>query len=352
MGSPRLTKLKILVKHLLGRAVYIYVYVKKRLTEKYFSLTSSQKKKQPKNIAGFISAFAQRWKLISAVLICLLAAYYGVGAAVSSKINNSLEHKLTVTKDSPRHTTAALIYVLKSQVDDSAWTPALPAIFPAAVLDNLPEFQLGAKDSVRYFIGRLSRFYKDENLKEAGELLDYPADIWLFSQNKKGVLSPGSARQYRKALTRLTDFAFSDKNRPVSSADEFLYILTGIETLLNRQISVLHRHVLEHNSEWLDFKADNIFYRAEGNAYTVYYLLQALSKDFQSLITEETDQYENITAALSFLNEALSLNPVIIKNAAPEDAFAANHLLYLGYYLSRALATIRTVRYNIELKRK
>ena len=87
-------------------------------------------------------------------------------------------------------------------MDDSPWTPA---VFPAAVLDNLPNFQLGAKDSVRYFVKRMARFYGDKNLKEAGELLDYPADIWLFSQTGEDRLAPGSAKQYRKAPLAIAD---------------------------------------------------------------------------------------------------------------------------------------------------
>ena len=231
-------------------------------------------------------------------------------------------------------------------MDDSPWTPALPAVFPAAVLDNLPNFQLGAKDSVRYFVKRMARFYGDKNLKEAGELLDYPADIWLFSQTGEDRLAPGSAKQYRKALAKISDFAASGDNLPAIETREAAYMLSGIENLLERQLSALHKHVLEHNSELLDFKADDIFYRTKGCIYAVYYMLSALSKDHQDLIVE-TGQYENITAALSFLGEASALSPASVKNAAPGEVFAANHLLYLGYYLARAQNYIKTVHNSI-----
>lgn len=62
------------------------------------------------------------------------------GAAVSSKINNALDAPLAINASSPRYTAAALLHVLKTQVDDSPWTPALPAVFPAAVLGQPAQF--------------------------------------------------------------------------------------------------------------------------------------------------------------------------------------------------------------------
>ena len=62
----------------------------------------------------------------------------------------------------------------------------------------------------------------------------------------------------------------------------------------------------------------------------------------------ETNQYENLTAALSFLETASKLNPISIKNASPQDTYEANHLLYLGYYLARAQNYLKTIHNNIE----
>ena len=167
-------------------------------------------------------------------------------------------------------------------------------------------------------------------------------DLCQFQCN--GAMS--AAKQYRKALAKISDFAASGDNLPAIETREAAYMLSGIENLLERQLSALHKHVLEHNSELLDFKADDIFYRTKGCIYAVYYMLSALSKDHQDLIVE-TGQYENITAALSFLGEASALSPASVKNAAPGEVFAANHLLYLGYYLARAQNYIKTVHNSI-----
>ncbi len=352
MIKPVLIRLKIATKRLLGKCVYAYIYLKNTLHTLLFSpagKTTPAKRRHKNGIFNLVAVVAERWRFWGLAFLGFFVLYYGLGAIISSKINNSLAYELAPAAKSSRYVPAALGYVLKTQVDDSPWTPALPVIFPAAVLDNLPNFQIGAKNSVKYLVKRMSGYYVDKNLKEAGELLDYPPDIWLFSQTGEDKLAPGSAKQYRKALALINEFGNAPENGIHPTTREFLYILSSLETILNRQIAALHKHVLEHNSDMIDAKADNIFYQALGNAYTVYYILQALSKDYQDMIVE-SGQYENITSALRFLSEAQSLDPLIVKNASPQDAYAANHLLYLAYYLSQAQNYILSVRADINFK--
>lgn len=350
MIGTLLTKLKIQIKRLIGKCVYLYVYVKNSIIaiqEKSKNPQEKNKRRHKNSILNYIAIFSEKWRLFTVGILGFLIIYYGLGATVSSTINNGLDTPITVSSKSPRHTTEALSYVLKSQIDDTPWTPALPIIFPAAVLDNLPNFQIGAKDGAKYMIKRLSSYHTDDNLKEAGELLDYPDHIWLFSQTTDDKLAPGSAKQYRKAIAKLTDFASSENNNKATGSHELLYILTGIENLLERRLNILNQHVMEHNSELLDFKADNIFYQTEGYVYTIYYLLKGITKDYQDIIVE-TGQYENLTAALSFLETGSKLAPLSIKNASPQDTYEANHLLYLGYYLARAQNYLKTIHNNIE----
>ena len=350
MIGTLLTKLKIQIKRLIGKGVYLYVYVKNSI----IAIRAKSKNPQEKNkrrhknsILNYLAIFSERWRLLTTGILGFLIIYYGLGATISSNINNRLDVPINVSQKSPRHTTEALSHVLKSQIDDTPWTPALPIIFPAAVLDNLPNFQIGAKDSAKYLIKRLSSYHTDDNLKEAGELLDYPANIWLFSQTADDKLAPGSAKQYRKAIAKLTNFASSENNNKATGSHELLYIMTGLENLIERQLNILNQHALEHNSELLDFKADNVFYQTEGYIYTIHYILQGIAKDYQDIIVE-TNQYENLTAALSFLETASKLNPISIKNASPQDTYEANHLLYLGYYLARAQNYLKTIHNNIE----
>lgn len=310
-----------------------------------------QKMQSTKHKNAFIGILAEQWRTSGAILAIFIMIYYGIGAAVSSKINNTLDTETAVNTNSSRHITTALSHILKTQVDDSPWTPALPAIFPAAILDNLPNFQIGAKNAVQYFTKRLSVFYASNTLKEAAELLSYPPNIWLFSQTEKDKLAPGSAKQYRKALNKLSSFNTNPDANPTPSTAEYIFILKNLEKLLQSQISKLTKHVQEHHAELVDFKADNIFYQVQGNSYTAYYVLTALLKDYQDIIVQN-EQYEEMTSALKFLKNAVEFDPISVKNGDLEDAYTANHLLYLAYYLSQASGKIMQIHYNTLLKTK
>ena len=140
MMQAILTKLKITAKRLLGKCVYAYVYLKNSILELRNTPNAAippSRKKHKNSLFNFIVLFVERWRFFTIALFGFIAVYYGLGAAVSSKINNALDAPLAINASSPRYTAAALLHVLKTQVDDSPWTPALPAVFPAAVLDNL-----------------------------------------------------------------------------------------------------------------------------------------------------------------------------------------------------------------------
>ncbi len=335
MKKPALTGLKEIIKPYLNKCTQLPPYCRKQVAR----LTAAAKdktarKKYQKKLTGFIALLAEQWRLVSISTVGFIIVYYGLGAAVSSKINNPTDTELSPHATTGKHLTPALAYVLKTQVDDSAWVPALPALFPAAVLDNLPNFQIGVKDGVRFLTKRLAAFYNNDKLKAAGELLDYPADIWLFSQTGEDKLAPGSAKQYRKAMAKIAA-ALPENASETAPNREPAYILESISIVLKRQIAKLEKQVQEHNSETMDFKADDVFFYVQGNIYALYYALAAVAKDYQDIIVR-TEQYENLTGALKYLKDAETLSPLSIQNGAPEESYSANHLLYLAYYLLQA----------------
>jgi len=347
MTDRPLTKLKLKIKRLLGRIVYIYVYTKNKLKDSFdkSSPTSKSTKKHLKNLL----LTNKRGRLITGILTFILLFYYGLGAYISSDIENRLDNITKYETKKTPHTLSALSYVLKIQVDKQAWTPSLPIIFPASVLDNLPNFQLGVKDSANYFIKKLAKHYQNQNLEDAGKLLDYDPTIWLFSQTKDDKLAPGSAKQYRKALALIETTEHLSNSDVPNSPQDLLYTLKSTNILLKKELNKLQKHIQEHHSEILDFRADNAFYHAQGVIYTIHYFLSGVAKDFQSLILY-AEQYENMTSALKALSEASELRPLIIKNTSPNSTYEANHLLYLAYYLSKAQNYLQEIYFNILLK--
>lgn len=336
-----LNKIKELIKELYSQSKNAYKYFNKKI----MPLLKTTLRKYKKNFRNITSLITKQWKVAGLGLSIFIIAYYGIGATISSKLNNTLDYEIKISQTSPTYTGNALTYILKSQIDDAAWTPSLPAFFPASILDNLPNFQLGVKNSLNYIVKKLAKHHNNSHLKNASELLDYPADIWLFSQTNDK-LSPGSAKQYRKAISHIIEFC-SSKDNSSTDTSNLLISLNNINKLLQKQLKTIEKQIQEHNSEFFDFSSDNIFYQAQGTVYTSYYILNALQKDYQDVIVN-TNQYENITTALMFLNKAISLQPTIIKNASLEDIYGANHLLYLAYYISQAQNYIKTIYYTIK----
>ena len=344
MSKPAFTELKEKIQPCLNKCAKLVNYCRSQ-SAKLATAAKDQntKKKYTKKLTGFIALIAERWKTVSLLTGGFLIIYYGLGAAVSSKINNPIDTEIKPHSATETYLAPTLAYVLKTQVDDSAWVPALPPVFPAAALDNLPNFQLGVKDSTRFLTKRFAALYNSDKLKEAGELLDYPADIWLFSQIGEDKLSPGSAKQYRKAIAKIAAANLPKSTDETVQTHQLKYILKSFNIILKRQLAKLEKQTQEHHSETLDFKADDILYYAQGNIYTLYYALSAISKDYQNIIVT-AEQYENLTAAFKYLQEAETLSPFSIQNGAPEDSYTANHLLYLAYYLSQAQNHINAIR--------
>ena len=344
MPNSTLHLIKIKTKRLVGSCVYSSVLFKNKVSKTYEALKKEYARAKQKPLSKQLLA---RWKGVSVLILIFFGFYYGLGAIISSQINNKLDVKPKAEISDGQHLLYALDYVIKSQVDASAWTPALPIIFPAAVLDNLPSFQIGVKDSATYFIKNLAKISKSSDLKEAGTLLNYPADIWLFSQTKDDMIAPGSAKQYRKALAHL-ETAINNK-QTFSDLSAYKSILKNTNKLLDKEITSLHKHIREHEAEILDFKADDAFYKTLGTIYTLHYVLSAVAKDFRKEILA-TEQYENITSALKFLEDAENLNPISVKNASPNDAYEANHLFYLAFYLSLTQNKVQEIYYQSLLR--
>lgn len=325
-----LVKLKITIKRFIGKVVYSYTYLKN-----YFMIFIKKQKSKSPSPSAFIKSIIKKWKTSLTIFISIISIYYGAGAFISSNINNSLNKELKLSHSTSQHSTTSLIYVLKSQIDDTPWTPSLPLIFPASILDNLPNFQLGTKDATHHIIKRMSALYLDPNLKTIGELLNYPSNIWLFSQGKDDKLLPGSAKQYRKALSSLKEFSLTQNIHHPLNKNHLISLLESIHNLLNRQTERIKQHTTEHNQDILDNKADDIFYYTQGVLYTTHYYLQGLTKDYQDLIVEK-ELYEQTTSLFKNLNSAIKLNPMIIKNSHLEDSYSSNHLIYLAFYISEA----------------
>ena len=340
-------KLRLYIKRFLGKSIYFGIHAKDFIKKSF-----KQKNKSLKNIklSSFFPNLLQKRKLGFLIFLGVIFLYYGIGAFVSSNINTNLDYKLSANNNS-RYTTSALIHTLKAQVDDTQWTPALPIIFPAYFLDNLPSFQIGAKDSIKHFVKKMSTFYNDNDLKKASELLNYAPNIWLFSKTNDDTIAPGSVKQYRKALALLNNFANNQNNKYPLELKELNYFLSSINALLDKNIQQLDKQIREHSSDMFSPSSDNVFYNIKGSAFVIHYTIEGLIKDYQDQIVN-AELYDDMTTILKHIKSVVEFSPITIKNSSIDDIYSANHLIYVAYFLSSAQNKLKDVIYALEQKNR
>ncbi len=303
-----------------------------------------------KHIFKSISAYVRRsWKSIAVVVPVFLVLYYMVGGYVTNTINKDINVEIKASNEGLDFVEAGA-FLIKREVDDNMWTPNLPFVFPGYVLDNMPSFQTGVLHSVKTAVKSLSSVYDTEEIKQALKLLKYPPNIWILSKGENLALAPSSGAQYRKARKELLSF---NKNTGFAASDSkkiLINILSAVEKDLNKISSKLENQVREHSSDWVDFNADEVFYLSQGKIYGHYVLLKAASRDFKHLIVE-SKQYEKLTSLFKSFEDAITLNPFIVRNGVVESVMAPNHLMSLNYYVIKAnyvLAQIKNITRDLQ----
>ena len=104
----------------------------------------------------------------------------------------------------------------------------------------------------------------------------------------------------------------------------------------------LEAQIREESSSFTDFKADNVFFYAQGKAYGYYLMLQSLAHDYKDIIVSH-DLYPLWTQMLSSLETAATIRPLLVRNGELDDTFAPNHLSYLSFYMLKAQKTMLTI---------
>lgn len=293
--------------------------------------------------------------LISFLLLVLL--YYPLGAFLTHNIKTDTSYDISSSK-SASATIDALSYLLYQEVYDNTWTPALPFIFPASILDNMPSFQKGVLSAIRKTSSVLAKSLKtsanlteDHPLQKAANLLKYPSSIWMFSPSNQLIPAPSSNSQYRRARKHLQKYnkLLTEKRGYFSPTPEELYILLqSVNSNVFNSALKLETHIREH-SGIIDSKADDQFYFVQGQLFGYYIILKGISADYKTIIIDY-NIYSQFTTVQKALENASLLKPLIVHNANPEDTIGANHLFTLGYYALKASALLQQIASKLPSK--
>ena len=290
------------------------------------------------------------------IIICIvgfLFLYYPVGAYLTDKINRDTNIEINATQTNQSQTIDMISYLIHQEINEKIWTPNLPFFFPAAILDNMPNYQLGMINGISKFTTAFERridikINNKENtspLYKAAALLRYPGTIWMFSPRNKIKPVPSAASQYRKArrmLGKYNQLLAGGQVPFYKSPQDLAYILDKARLNLARSDSQLSASVRENSSNWFDFKADDVFYYNQGKIYAYYMILKALGYDYKQTILQ-ANQYQNWISLLKALEDACKIQPQYVRNGELSGSFAPNHLAYLNMYTQKAQSLLRII---------
>lgn len=311
-----------------------------------------------RSVAKLLDVFNSWWKIILFLLIALLFLYYPIGAALIHNIDTTTDYEIQ-TPPEQSATVEMTAFLLNREINQKMWTPNLPFFFPSSFLDNMPAFQLGMVSALNNVTASLSRNWSktiadndNQRLQEASRLLKYDGTIWMFAPGNSLVPVPSAASQYRRARKELIKFNqdLLDGTIPFyKTPQDLALILERISSSLERGTNRLEAQIREHSSDFYDLQADNMFYYYQGRAYGYYLLLKALGHDYKDIVVAR-DQYKNWTTMLHNLENAVTLNPLIIRNGEPDSLSAPNHLNTLAFHMLKASVQASAISQKLKEK--
>jgi hypothetical protein len=294
------------------------------------------------------------WKLGGlATAALLLLAYYLIGAVLLTRIDDNLTFRPGKT-DLPAggsETVAMMSALLDREVRGYGWKPNNPWLYPTALMDNMPNYQLGILAGLRPVglelrdsVGRLrGSGGTDKDLEAVYAALSYPPDRWFIGA-KFPFLGMSSESFYRDAVKGLRSY-----NGRVSSGnaiyerrvDTLVRLLDRLSLSLGAASSDVDKR-MQTPGGLFDTQADDVFYRAKGQCYAAYLLLSAMRNDYAAVIRDRA--VANLWAdMMDELKQAVQLNPWIVSNGKSDDVFVQNHLAAQGVHLERARQRLREI---------
>jgi hypothetical protein len=185
----------------------------------------------------------------------------------------------------------------------------------------------------------------DHDLDRAAGLLKYPGNVWVYNLSTSVLPTASSEAQYRAAEraleaynTRLAGHQATFEAR----ADNLQAYLERVAADLGSLSAILERRVREHGGQVFDFHSDDVYYDTKGRLYGHYMIVREIGKDFRAVI-DEKQLGGAWNQMLASLREAAKLQPLIVRNGAPDEMLQPSHLAAQGFYLLRARTQLREI---------
>jgi hypothetical protein len=294
-------------------------------------------------------AGGSRWRAVKwllGLIVVAILAYYPIGMIVVHKVDDNPAFTAPVAPAGASQAVAVEAALLGREVDGNGWISNDPFFLPGYMLDNMPNFQQGILQAMRRFtlelqdqIGRSRASSSiDPDLQKAVGYLNYSPFVWFWNPAVSLAPAASSEAQYRAAIRALqsyNDRLSQGKATFEPRADNLMNTLDGIGKDLGDASSDIDKQIDENSGNWLDFTADDVFYKTKGLAYGYAIMLRDLGIDYKKVIEEKgaTAIWQRMVGSLM---EAVALRPWVVVNGRPDAQLQPNHLAAEGFYIQRA----------------
>lgn len=280
------------------------------------------------------------------VIVALLVVFILVVMFINSRKPERIEGLVFDPKVKGTAFVQTNLALIDQMVDN--WIPN-DYFWPTIFLDNLPNFQIGELEVVRYNVrvlrDNLSRSRTTDKIDKDAEdaftaLSNDPSKWWFPSAESRWKAAGQSLGRYNQNLLDGRSTFYPRADNLVELLDQYASLMGGVNTRLIHaprdinQVLVLDEEGKKEDKSsqtadvyvpWM--KIDDNFYYAQGVAYALYESLRAIRVDFMNVLTDKN--------SLKFLDKALedlgrcSFEPLIVFNGDPDSIFA-NHSLNLS----------------------
>jgi hypothetical protein len=248
--------------------------------------------------------------------------------------------------------------LVKDMADN--WLPN-DMFWPTVFLDNMPNFQIGVLEVVRYntrvLRDNLSRMRTTDKLDSNAEaaftaLSNDPYKWWFPSAESKWKMAHSHLGAYYKDLVAGKSHFYARADNLVELLNQYLSLMGGANTrLINAPRDVHATLSVEEekgatspgamvNIEIPWHEIDDNFYYAQGVAYALYESFRAIRLDFSDVLTDK-NSLQMADKILEVLGRC-QFEPWIVFNGDPGSIFA-NHSLNLSGVFNDARQKINSL---------
>lgn len=222
------------------------------------------------------------------------------------------------------------------------WGPGLWA-------DNNANRQIGIIQAIR----ETARVFKDNLTKVSADVYDknlLDMDN-LFRHDEKKFAFPSAEKSFSEAVEALERYVEGLHADPPTSRFlnlrhiELIKLFEIWTDLLGDAHANLHRTEERDGSPVRVWRTDNYFYVAQGSAHVMYYMMQAVEREYGRDLQQSVRFLFN--EVLEALAQAATLKPLVVLDGAPAGLLA-NHRKNLDSYISEARDKMFSIKEELE----